>query len=274
MLGIPLTHRIYFGVICLAALLVAVLGLFNPAGLASILPWTTVPPLHARFIGAIYAFGAVFLFCCTIARKQEAVRWGVLMTVIWTGVLGLISLFRLSSFDLGRLPDQIWFVSYTVYPLLGLFLLGQQSHWKKPVTPNSSVPVRIKKLLQIQGILVIELAFLLLVFPEFIATLWPWKATPLLAQVYSGPLMAYGVGSLLVANSLLAICTAVPAMLVFVAGTLGASILHRGLFSLAEIPDLLWFAFFVLMMFGLLATMAVIFRLKPAKEDWLEKVFV
>ncbi len=74
-IGIPLSHRIYYSIISLAALLVALLGLFNPAGLASILPWATVPPLHARFIGSIYAFGAMFLFACTISRQQANVRW-------------------------------------------------------------------------------------------------------------------------------------------------------------------------------------------------------
>ena len=57
-------QRIFFAVICAAALLVAILGLFNPAYLASIFTWLELPPLHARFVGAIYAFGAVFMAGC------------------------------------------------------------------------------------------------------------------------------------------------------------------------------------------------------------------
>ena len=55
----PVTQgqKVFFGVICAAALLVAVLGLFNPVYLASMFTWLVLPPLHARFVGAIYAFG-------------------------------------------------------------------------------------------------------------------------------------------------------------------------------------------------------------------------
>ena len=63
-------QKIFFAVICAAALLVAALGLFNPAYLASIFTWLELPPLHARFVGAIYAFGAVFMAGCLAARYQ------------------------------------------------------------------------------------------------------------------------------------------------------------------------------------------------------------
>ena len=77
----PITQgqKIFFAVICAAALLVAILGLFNPAYLASIFTWLELPPLHARFVGAIYAFGAVFMASCLAARYQAQVRWAVQM---------------------------------------------------------------------------------------------------------------------------------------------------------------------------------------------------
>jgi hypothetical protein len=233
-----------------------------------------VPPLHARFIGSIYAFGAVFLFACAISKQQTHVRWAILMTVIWTGLLGLISVFRLNAFDLSRLPDQIWFASYTVYPLIDLLLLWQQRLWEKPKAMKSvPVPFWIKRVLQVQGIFMMVVALLLLFLPAFMSTLWPWKVSPLLAQVYSKPLLAYSLGSLLFAReTLYAIRTIVPAMLVFTAGTLYASVLHRGLFSF-EMADLLWFSFFAFMTLGLLGICADSFRSRRA-EDLPEKVFI
>ena len=67
----PITQgqRIFFAVICAAALLVAVLGLFNPAYLASMFTWLVLPPLHARFVGAIYLFGAVFMAGCLFVKR-------------------------------------------------------------------------------------------------------------------------------------------------------------------------------------------------------------
>ena len=36
--------------------------------------------------------------------------------------------------------------------------------------------------------------------PGWIVTLWPWKITPFLSQVYSGPVLGYGIGSLTLAS--------------------------------------------------------------------------
>jgi len=67
-------QKVFFAVICAAALLVAVLGLFNPVYLASIFTWLVLPPLHARFVGAIYLFGAVFMAGRLFAKRQAEVR--------------------------------------------------------------------------------------------------------------------------------------------------------------------------------------------------------
>src|ERR1044071_6666039 len=96
----PITsgQRIFFAVICAAALLVAILGLFNPAYLASMFTWLVLPPLHARFVGAIYLCGAVFMAGCLFAKRQAEVRWA--------GMLSIISLLNIAVFDFHLLPDQ------------------------------------------------------------------------------------------------------------------------------------------------------------------------
>src|SRR5512134_2006415 len=124
----PITRgqKIFFAVICSAALLVAVLGLFNPVYLASMFTWLVLPPLHARFVGAIYLFGAVFMAGCLFAKQQAEVRWAVQMIGIWTGMLFIISLLNLSAFGLSLLPVQIWFASYIIYPILAIWMTIRQ----------------------------------------------------------------------------------------------------------------------------------------------------
>ncbi|MBI5290476.1 MAG: hypothetical protein HY872_01200 [Chloroflexi bacterium] len=87
MLPITKGQRLLYGVICAAALLVAGLGLFAPQYLASIFTWMVLPPLHARFVGAVYLFGAVFMAGCLAARTQAEVRWAVQMIGVWTAGL-------------------------------------------------------------------------------------------------------------------------------------------------------------------------------------------
>jgi hypothetical protein len=242
-------QRLYFAVICAAALLVAVLGLFNPAYLASIFTWLELPPLHARFVGAIYAFGAVFMAGCLVARYQAEVRWAVQLIGIWTGMLFLISLLNLNAFDFNLLPVQIWFASYIIYPIISFWMTLQQSHLMKAgALPGLALSGWAKGFLLLQGILFSLLAGLLFFAPALMSMLWPWKVTPVLAQMYAGPLLSYGLGSLLFSQQekWLGVRAILPGMLVFTATTVIISFLHSQLFSFREIADLLWFGWFML----------------------------
>ena len=240
-------QRIFFAVISAAALLVAILGLFNPAYLASIFTWLELPPLHARFVGAIYAYGAVFMAVCLVARYQAEVRWAVQLIGIWTGMLLIISLLNLSAFDVGLLPVQIWFASYIIYPLIALWMTLTQPHLMKAgELPGLWLPGWAKGFLFLQGVLFTLLAVTLFLVPEFMTTLWPWNVTPVLAQMYAGPLLSYGLGSLLFSRQemWLGVRSILPGMLAFSAITLLISVLHISLFSFTEVPDLLWFGWF------------------------------
>lgn len=242
-------QRFFFTVICLAALLVAVLGLFNPAYLASIFTWLELPPLHARFVGAIYAFGAVFMAGCLVARYQAEVRWAVQLIGVWTGMLFLISLLNLNAFDFDLLPVQIWFGSYIIYPAVSLFMMLQQSEpMRAGELPGLPLAGWAKGFLFLQGILFSALAGFLFFAPGFMTTLWPWKVTPILAQMYAGPLLAYGLGSLFFSGQKqwLGVRAILPGMLVFAVTTVIISLLHLNLFAFHEIPDLIWFGWFLL----------------------------
>jgi hypothetical protein len=247
----PITRgqKIFFAVICAAALLVAVLGLFNPAYLASIFTWLTLPPLHARFVGAIYLFGAVFMAGCLLARQQAEVRWGVQLIGIWTGMLFIISLLNLSAFDFGLLPVQIWFASYIIYPLISIWMTIRQPNLMQAASlPAPALDGWAKGFLLAQGLVLSLLAIALFLAPAPMSALWPWKVTPLLAQMYAGPLLSYGLGSFLFSKQTewLGVRSIVPAMLAFTLTTVIVSFIHVGLFSFSEIADLLWFAWFIL----------------------------
>ena len=105
-----------------------------------------------------------------------------------------------------------------------------------------------KNFLLAQGILISALAMALFLAPAFMSTLWPWKVTPLLAQMYAGPLLSYGLGSFLFARQeqLLGVRSIVPAMLAFTGTTVVISFMHISLFSFSEFADLLWFGWFIL----------------------------
>ena len=247
----PITQgqKIFFGVICAAALLVAVLGLFNPVYLASIFTWLVLPPLHARFVGAIYLFGAVFMAGCLFAKQQAEVRWGVQMIGIWTGMLCLISLLNLSAFGLNLLPVQIWFASYIIYPILAIWMTyrDRASMDAAPLS-GPALDSWAKNFLLTQGVVICALSVALFFAPGVMSTLWPWKVTSVLAQMYAGPLLSYGVGSYIYSKQgqWLGVRSIVPGMLSFTVVTVIVSFMHIKLFSFTKIADLLWFAWFMI----------------------------
>ena len=242
-------QKVFFAVICAAALLVAVLGLFNPVYLASIFTWLVLPPLHARFVGAIYLFGAVFMAGCLFAKQQAEVRWAVQMIGIWTGMLFIISLLNLSAFDLSLLPVQIWFASYIIYPLLAIWMTYRDPASMDPATLSGpALDSWAKHFLLTQGVVISLLAAALFFAPAWMSTLWPWNVTPTLAQMYAGPLLAYGVGSTIYSRQgqWRGVRSIVPGMLSFTMVTVIVSFMHVKFFSFTEISDLLWFAWFII----------------------------
>lgn len=259
-------QRVFFGVICAAALLVAVLGLFFPQQLAAIFTWLVLPPLHARFVGSIYLFGAVYTGLAAAARYRGEVRHTPALIALWTGMLGLLSLFNLGAFDFSQAPAPIWIASYTIYPLIALWFAWQEKRKPSFDVTGAPIPVWIRGILLVQGVIMTLLALALLLAPNRAASLWPWAITPFLAQTYAGPMLAYGIGSLLTARapSLPEIRPIIPAMLAFTAAVLISSLIHRSLFNVAEIPDLLWFV-----LFGLtaVALAMITLRVLPAKAQ-------
>jgi hypothetical protein len=247
----PLTRieRIFFVIIFLSAVAIAIPGFFAPAGLASGLSWLELPPLHARFVAATYLFGALTMLGALLVREWTQVRTVLLLTAIFTGLLFVFSLLNLSAFDFSRPVVWLWFATYLSYPIVALILLTRRSQGgANGIMAAASLPAWIRNYLLVQGISVSLVAIVLLFFPGAIISAWPWQITARLAQFYSGPLLAYGVGSLIfgIRGTMRDMKVIAPAMLGFTASTLIVSIIHSYLFSFAELPDTLWFALFII----------------------------
>ncbi len=239
-------QKIYFAAVGLLALWVGVWGYFIPEHVDKAIPWL-VPPFHARFIGAIYLSGVIIMGASMMARHYAEVKVAVFIIWIWTGSLFVISLFHLSEFDFSRNQVWIWFGAYIVYPLIGFCLSWLHRDTGKEAV-EMSLPNWIRNYFFIQGIIISALALALLFAPDLMASIWPWKITPMLAQIYSGPFLAYGIGSLMSSRQRTWSEVRIVAMgtFVFAVGVLAASIIHRPLFSSSNPATWIWFGGFSL----------------------------
>ena len=165
---------------------------------------------------------------------------------VWTGMLFTVSLFYLNEFDYSRTQVWIWFGAYLLYPLIALWFIWQERSSDERIA-GSSLPAWAQRYLFVQGILVTGLALALLLFPEFMVNVWPWKITRLLAQIYSAPFLAYGLCSLLLSRKQTwpEVRVVVVATFVFAFGVLLASLIHRQLFSITSLAAWFWFGGFL-----------------------------
>ncbi|MGZ9164921.1 MAG: hypothetical protein ACXW4U_07080 [Anaerolineales bacterium] len=252
-------QRIYFGAVGLLALWVGIWGYFFPGQVDKAIPWL-VPPLHARFLGAMYLSGTAFMIGGIMSRYYAEVRVMVRVILIWTGMLFIVSLFYLGEFDYSRNQVWIWFGAYIIYPLIALWLMWNDHTLHERVS-GPGLPAWVRGYLLVQGIVVTALALVLLLIPEFMVIVWPWKITRLLAQIYSAPFLAYGLSSLMLSRKQVwpEVRVVVVATLVFALGVLLASFIHRELFSITNAATWLWFGGFLLatVILGLLSMRAI-----------------
>ncbi|HLO14219.1 MAG TPA: hypothetical protein VK206_05280 [Anaerolineales bacterium] len=246
MTSFRLSHKIYFFAVGFLALWVGFFGFFLPTHVDWALPWM-VPPLHARFLGSMYLSGTTFMILCLLASRWYEVRVVLPMIAIWTGMLFIISLFYLSEFNFAKPQPWIWFLAYLIYPLIALWLALQYQDIDVE-SKGPALPGWARIYFFAQGIVMTVLGLALLSAPGFMVSVWPWKITQLLAHLYSAPFLSYGIGSLLLSRrqTWSEVRIPVTATLVFAVGVLIASILHRGLFSAADVSDWLWFIGFII----------------------------
>jgi hypothetical protein len=234
-------HRVYFFIVLWFTLWVGYIGFFRPQEILRALPWP-VPPFHARFIGALYLSATVFLLLSLFARSRPQVRAIVDVAFAWTGWLLLISLLHWGSFDFGREQVWFWMVAYVLFPVAAAWLAWAGPNGA-PASDGRVLPRWARTWLRAQGTVLVLLALLLAAVPAWVAGLWPWKISTFLAQVYSGPVLGYGVGSLLLATRRRWTGVLIPAigMLVFVVLALIASVMHLNLFTAGSPSQTVWF---------------------------------
>ena len=122
--------------IALAALFVSWLGWAAPARMDESFTWASLPTLHAEFVGALYAFGGVYMACCVGARYRRQVAPAIPAVIIFTGLL-LASFAHRDLFSGKDVVTWLWFAwfaaSTLAFALLSLAVLTRGRTGATPV---------------------------------------------------------------------------------------------------------------------------------------------
>lgn len=187
---ITLPQRLYLAAVGFLAITVGFWCYFFPAQSANGIPWT-LPPLCATFLGSMYLSGAVYSVICIASRRWGEIKLFMPQCALWTGGLAIVSLFYISAFDFSRNQTQMWWLAYIVYPLTAIVFLWLH---RSERDSGSHLPQWVNLYLRVQGSVMILLGLALLSAPEFMQTIWAWRTGIMMLQLYSMPLIAYGVG--------------------------------------------------------------------------------
>ncbi len=157
-------------------------GYFVPRKVDSAIPWL-VPPLHARFLGAVYLSGFVLLARRTsFPGAMREARVLVPLTILWTGLLFLISLFYFDQFDWGR-QARSGSGSAPTSPirLIGAWLVWRHRGDRRNARRGGSCRRLYAPISRRRASSSASVALALLIAPAGMAAIWPWKISELLA---------------------------------------------------------------------------------------------
>jgi hypothetical protein len=177
------------------------------------------------------------------ARRLTAVRIPIALAALWTGMLLLVSLLHFGEFDVARPQVWFWFGAYAVFPLWGGWL-----YFFAGAAATARRRGRADAPLLALAALCLALAAALFFAPGPMAGVWPWPIAPLLASIYAGPFLAWGVCALLLAREARAEARRIvlASMLAFTLLALLASLMHLKLFHFDGAAASVWFGGFML----------------------------
>jgi hypothetical protein len=240
-------------------------GLFGPDQIDRAIPWL-VPPLHARFIGALYLSGVVFMAAMTLGTQPHR-RWVVEpMIAVWTGGLLLVLLWQWDTIGAVSPAAVVWLIAYVVLPIAAIVGFWSIRRDRPDGTVDGrvddrAVPPWLRAFLAANGIALLGLAVVLLVAPTTMAPAWPWSVEAFILRIYAPPLAAFGVGFLLGARRRLDdLAVLLPASAVFAAAALVVSAVHRHLFIPGSLAMTVWFVWLGAGLVGLAGGWAVVLR--------------
>jgi hypothetical protein len=161
--------------------------------------WTVQPPLSAAFFGAGYGAGALLAGLSLRERSWARIRPGVLAIIIFATLTLVVTLLHRDRFHFGvggfaEGSAWIWLGIYVVFPIAGIIALVTEWRALGSDPPQAGpLPSALRGILAIQAVVLGLLGLGLLLFPESVATFWPWTLTPLTARAIGAWLLPIGL---------------------------------------------------------------------------------
>jgi hypothetical protein len=208
---LPATRRVFVAFAMLTLLAtnqLLVVGAFTDRYFA----WTISIRPNAAFLGAAYAAGFLLAVLALRKRRWRDVRVALVTVTVFTLLTLVPTVIHLHKFHLmdggviARLAAWVWLAIYLVVPIACLVVvIRQQLQPSGGEEVRRSMPRWLTSVLAAQGGTLFMVGVVLFVggakvhhFPDGAMSFWPWRLTPLSAQVIGAWLLAVSVATGLV----------------------------------------------------------------------------
>jgi hypothetical protein len=160
--------------------------------------WTIQPPLTAATLGAFYWAAFVLLLMAARAKTWVRARPTVYPVAVIAVLLLIITLIHIDRFDLNSLFGVFWVVVYALVPvLLAWTLVEQRGAPGEDSRGTQRLPTLLRRVLMIEGVVMLAAGVLLLVAPGAADDLWPWALSPLTSRAIGSFLVGIGLAALI-----------------------------------------------------------------------------
>ena len=173
--------------------------------------WTIAVRPTSAFLGAAYAAGSVLAVLALRRTSWREVRVALVTVTVFTVLTLIPTLIHLHIFHLrsggtgARLAAWVWLAIYVVVPIACLAVVTkQQRQPSRNETVRRPMPRWLTWLLAVQGSTLFLVGAVMFFggakvhhLPEGAMSFWPWRLTPLSAQVIGAWLLALAVAAVL-----------------------------------------------------------------------------
>ena len=162
--------------------------------------WTVQPLLTAAFLGAGY--WASFLLEVLAAQEKVWARARIAVPAVFafTTLTLIATLLHLDRFHINspnpiaQTAAYVWLLIYLIVPIGMLALLSNQLRIPGSDPPrNFPIPTWMRVILGVQAGVMLSAGGALFVAPQLVATVWPWRLTPLTGRAVGAWLIGVGV---------------------------------------------------------------------------------
>ncbi len=149
--------------------------------------WPIKPPMTALLLSTAYAGGIYFFTRVARARQWHRVKVGFLPVATFSSLLCVATVLHWDKFSHGHVSFWAWVTLYVVAPPLVVvaWWFNRRLDLRVRERDDPAIPLALRWLIGGSGLLIGALSLLLMIDPEVLIPVWPWKLTPLTARVMS-----------------------------------------------------------------------------------------